>query len=50
MVFIDLENADTFCNVRIPPPAPMADVNSECQQRCFIVCVSQVFFVGLVSD
>lgn len=35
---------DNFCNVPLPPPAPLAFTGSACVQRCFLVCVSQVSF------
>lgn len=39
--FNDDQN-DSFCSVKLPPIAAIADENSPVAQRCFIVCVSQV--------
>lgn len=36
------EPNDSFCSIKLPPVAPIADENSPVAQRCFIVCVSQV--------
>ncbi|CAK1599292.1 unnamed protein product [Parnassius mnemosyne] len=30
-----------YCNIQLPPPQPLANINSKVAQRCFIVCKPQ---------
>ncbi|GBP17323.1 RNA-binding protein 45 [Eumeta japonica] len=34
----NLSSNNSICNVKLPPPQPLADINSPVAQRCFIVC------------